>query len=186
MAAGAKRELLLGAHRYQLGREDLEDCYSQATLELLAHVRGGGTFANRMHAANVLELRFVSRVRDRRRALAGRSPIQAALKEAVPFGGVGDDHATLVDRRADVERLVMLRYELSRIGALARTLSDDQQLLLACEVGLQMGDAEFRRRYGWTEHKYRKVAQRARRRLRALLADEEQAGEAQRDGVVRA
>jgi hypothetical protein len=46
LVARAKRELLLRANRYQLGREDLEDCYSQATLELVAHVHRGGVFAD--------------------------------------------------------------------------------------------------------------------------------------------
>ena len=36
LVARARRELLLRAHRHRLRREDLEDCYSQATLELLA------------------------------------------------------------------------------------------------------------------------------------------------------
>ncbi len=31
-------------HCHRLRREDLEDCYSQATLELVAHVRRGGGF----------------------------------------------------------------------------------------------------------------------------------------------
>jgi hypothetical protein len=34
--AAAKRAVLLRAHRRRLGFEDLEDCYSQATLELIA------------------------------------------------------------------------------------------------------------------------------------------------------
>jgi hypothetical protein len=39
--ARAKRELLLRVHRHRLRREDLEDCFSQATLELLANARRG-------------------------------------------------------------------------------------------------------------------------------------------------
>ena len=81
--ARAKRELLLRVHRHRLRREDLEDCYSQATLELVAHARRGGRFASRLHLANVLEQRFLSRIRDRRRALSGRSPMQAALEAAM-------------------------------------------------------------------------------------------------------
>ena len=37
-----RRELLLRVHRHRLRKEDLEDCYSQATLELLAQARAGG------------------------------------------------------------------------------------------------------------------------------------------------
>lgn len=44
--ACARRELLLRAHRFRLRHEDLEDCYSQATLELVAHAQRGGTFAS--------------------------------------------------------------------------------------------------------------------------------------------
>ena len=44
--ARARREVLLRAHRFRLRREDLEDCYSQATLELVAHTRSGGAFAS--------------------------------------------------------------------------------------------------------------------------------------------
>jgi hypothetical protein len=43
--AAARRDLLLRVHRHRLRREDLEDSYSQATLELLAHVRAGGAFS---------------------------------------------------------------------------------------------------------------------------------------------
>lgn len=46
IVARAKRDLVLRANHFRLRREDLEDCYSQATLELVAHVRNGGAFAN--------------------------------------------------------------------------------------------------------------------------------------------
>ncbi len=45
MVASAKRGLLLRMHRHRLRREDLEDCFSQATLELITHVKAGGLFA---------------------------------------------------------------------------------------------------------------------------------------------
>ena len=44
IVARARRELLLRAHRFRLRREDLEDCYSQATLELVVRARRGGVF----------------------------------------------------------------------------------------------------------------------------------------------
>lgn len=169
--AQARRELLLGAHRHRLRREDLEDCYSQATLELLASARKGGVFSTRAHAENVLEQRFLSRVYDRRRALTGRSPMQAALHTALSLGGAGEREVEIVDERADVERLAMLRFELGLLERVAPALSSDQRLVLACQVGLQMTRGEFCRRYGWSPEKYRKVAQRARLRLRRLLAE---------------
>jgi hypothetical protein len=54
----ARRNVLLRVHRHWLRREDLEDCYSQATLELLAQAHageaGGGARLTRVHMANVL------------------------------------------------------------------------------------------------------------------------------------
>lgn len=169
--AEARRELLLRAHGHRLGREDLEDCYAQATLELIVHARNHGALSSRAHMANVLEQRFLSRVFDRRRALTGRSPIQAALHTAISLSGGAEGELEIADERADVERLAMLRFELALLERVAPSLSNDQQLVLACQVGLQMTRAEFCRRYGWTSEKYRKVAQRARRRLRRLLAE---------------
>jgi len=168
--ASAKRELLLRIHRHRLRREDLEDCLAQATLELLTHARRGGAFANRAHLANVLELRFLSRVRDRRRALGGRSPMQAALEGAIPLGAGGEQDISIVDMRAEVEKLVMLRHELRRMERLAHELSEDQRLVLAHQLALDgRSKQELCRRLGWSSEKYRKVAQRARARLRSLM-----------------
>jgi hypothetical protein len=171
LVARAKRELVLRANRHRLRREDLEDCYSQATLELVAHARRGATFADATHVGNTLELRFSSRVRDMRRALAGRSPIQMALEGAVSLGGPGEQEMALADRKAEVERRVLLREELRRIGRLADRLTADQALVLAGQVA-QIGCADFCRRFGWTREKYRKVAQRGRKKLAQLLAEE--------------
>lgn len=171
--ARAKREILLRVHRHRLRTEDLEDCYSQATLELVAHTRRGGRFSSRAHVANALEQRFLSRIHDRRRALSGRSPMQAAIETAVPLDCFDPEQLELIDVRAELETLVILREELRSVQSLARELTADQRLLLACQVGLQMGRAEFCRRYGWSPEKYRKVAQRARTRLRQLLARED-------------
>jgi hypothetical protein len=47
-------------------------------------------------------------------------------------------------------------------------------LVLASQVGLPLlSTRDFCRRFGWSHEKYRKVAQRARRRLRALMAADE-------------
>jgi DNA-directed RNA polymerase specialized sigma24 family protein len=173
----ARRELLLRAHRHRLRREDLEDCLSQATFELLARARRGSRFASPKHVAHALEQKFQSRISDRRRALSGRSPIQAALDRALPLDGpVPDDPdqsaIELLDARPPVDELVLLRLELARLWDCARALTGDQRLVLVCQVELGIGCAEFCDRFGWTAEKYRKTAQRARARLRALVNGE--------------
>ena len=117
LVAQARREMLLRAHRHRLQKEDLEDCYSQATLELLAQARrGGAAFVTRAHMANVLEQRFVSRIQDRRRVLRGRSPAQAALDHALPLGDGGDGGIEVADVRAEIEALVLQRMDLRSLG----------------------------------------------------------------------
>jgi DNA-directed RNA polymerase specialized sigma24 family protein len=167
--ACARRELLLRAHRFRLRHEDLEDCYSQATLELVAHAQRGGRFASRAHVANALELRFLSRVRDRRRALSGRSPVQAALERASPLDPALACGVDVVDEGAAVEHLVLLREELRELERLARELSADQRLALASQIA-GVGWREFCDATGWSDEKYRKVCQRARLRLRKLAS----------------
>jgi len=170
LVASAKRGLLLRVHRHRLRREDLEDCYSQATLELIAHVRAGGSFAGREHITNALELRFVSRTRDRRRALSGRSPIQAALEQAETLGTIAGEGVEIVDQGATIDAKVILREELRRLSCLVRLLSVDQRRVLASQVGGEPC-AQFCSRHGWSREKYRKVAQRARARLRELMTE---------------
>jgi RNA polymerase sigma factor (sigma-70 family) len=173
LVARARRDLLLRAHRHRLRREDLEDCYSQATLELVARARSGARFASRVHLANTLEQRFVSRIHDYRRAVSGRSPMRAALETAAPVGDLDEARIEIPDLRGEPERLTVAREELRRVQELARTLSPDQQLVLACQVGLQLDCREFCARFGWSPEKYRKTAQRARTRLRALVSADE-------------
>ena len=82
--SAAKRDVLLRVHRHRLGFEDLEDCFSQATLELITRARTRArAFVSEAHIANALEQRFLSRISDRRRAVSGRSPIQAATHAAL-------------------------------------------------------------------------------------------------------
>jgi DNA-directed RNA polymerase specialized sigma24 family protein len=169
LVAHAKREVLLRAHRHRLRREDLEDCLSQATLELVTRARSGRAFSGTAHVANALEQRFLSRVLDRRRALAGRSAMQTVLEGALPLDGPGDHGAELIDLRADVERLVVLRLELRRLQRAACELTPDQRLVLNSQIALEMDRAEFCAKFGWSFEKYRKVAQRGRARLRALM-----------------
>jgi DNA-directed RNA polymerase specialized sigma24 family protein len=169
----AKRDLLLRVHRFRLRREDLEDCFSQATLELLMHVRDGGAFANRRHLANALELRLVSRIHDRRRALSGRSPMQAALESAAPLEPIGTERVEIADSSAQVEEVVMLRADLREIQRLARHLTEDQRRALRSQLSGETC-AQFCSGSGWSAEKYRKVAQRGRTRLRSLMAGTQQ------------
>jgi DNA-directed RNA polymerase specialized sigma24 family protein len=165
----ARRELMLGVHRFRLRRDDLEDCYSQATIELVLAARAGKPFASREHIANAIEQRFISRVRDRHRAVSGRSPMQAAMEGAVPLDS--DQLAIEIrDHRSEPERLTILRQEIERLNAHARELTPDQRLVLASQIALGWGSVEFCSRYGWSPEKYRKVAQRGRARLRQLMA----------------
>jgi hypothetical protein len=45
--SAAKRDVLLRVHRHRLGFEDLEDCFSQATLELVARAYARESFRQR-------------------------------------------------------------------------------------------------------------------------------------------
>lgn len=56
----ARRDLLLRVHRHRLRPEDLEDCYSQATLELLTRARAGGRFEDATHISNALAQDYVT------------------------------------------------------------------------------------------------------------------------------
>jgi hypothetical protein len=147
----ARRNLLLRVHAFRLRREDLEDCYGQATLELLADAgRRGSVYASRAHLANTLEQRFLSRVHDRRRALAGRSPMEAALASAVPIDGAPEADLGIADAQTDVERLVLAREELSRINQLALLLTTEQRLVLRSQVSLEMDCRTFCAHFGWS------------------------------------
>lgn len=168
LVAAARRTLLLRVHRRRLLREDLEDAYSQATLELVTRARRA-PFQSHAHIANALEQKFVSRIDDRRRAISGRSAIETALAGAVPVDEPGGAAGEIEDRGAEVLQRVAGRLELGRIRELIGDLSGDQKLVLASQVTWDMECAEFCSRYGWSPEKYRKVAQRARARLRVLI-----------------
>jgi DNA-directed RNA polymerase specialized sigma24 family protein len=169
MVAGAQRAMLLRAHAFRLRREDLEDCYSQATLELLAQASAGAAYASRRHIANTLELRFLSRIHDRRRALSGRSPSEAALEQSIVLGPSDDECAVeIVDLSAALERRVLLREQLRAIERCARQLTEEQRLALVSQLSGDAGRWPCEQ-LGWSQEKYRKLAQRARARLRALV-----------------
>jgi DNA-directed RNA polymerase specialized sigma24 family protein len=167
LVANARRGLLLRVHRRRLRLEDLEDAYSQATLELVARARRS-PFQSNAHIANALEQKFLSRIDDRRRAIGGRSAMEAAMATALPVDEPDSGAGDIEDRGAEVLRKVAGRQELQRLRELAAELTDDQRLVLACQVGLDMDCAEFCERFGWSPEKFRKVAQRARARLRVL------------------
>jgi DNA-directed RNA polymerase specialized sigma24 family protein len=178
-----KRDVLLRVHRHRLGFEDLEDCFSQATLELITRARTRArAFVSEAHIANALEQRFLSRINDRRRAVSGRSPIQAATHAALrpvvdqEGGGEASPIAAVADPVGDVAAHVADRDDVRRLRELADELTADQRLVLACQVALDMECQEFCARFGWSAEKFRKVAQRGRARLRVLVADYE-AGE---------
>jgi hypothetical protein len=153
--AVARRGRLLRLYRRRLRLEDLEDCYSQATLELVSRARRE-PFVSDDHAANAIELRFKSRIEDRRRAVEGRSGIEAAIARAVSVDAPDHESNELEDRAAAVERKVFARDELLRLRELIADLS-----------------REFCRRHAWSIEKYRKVAQRARTKLRGLRVEAE-------------
>ncbi|MGI8802481.1 MAG: hypothetical protein ACR2KV_09960 [Solirubrobacteraceae bacterium] len=157
-------------NRRRLRWEDLEDCYSQATLELVTRARRD-PFTSQEHIVHALEQKFSSRIDDRRRAIGGRSPIEMAIARAVPVDAPDSGAAELEDPSAEVLRQVAGRIELRRLQEVATELTEDQRLVLACQVSLGMDCGEFCRRYGWSPEKFRKVAQRARARLRSLVSE---------------
>ncbi|HEY7934647.1 MAG TPA: hypothetical protein VID48_12570 [Solirubrobacteraceae bacterium] len=167
-----KREILLRAYRQWLRLEDLEDCLSQATLELVARARRGGSFSGAGHIANALEQKFLSRIHDRRRALGGRSAMEAALDGALQLGEPNSGGVDIADVRASTEERVAGRMELGQVTEAAKRLTADQRLVLACQVALDMSCREFCDQFGWSPEKYRKVAQRGRTRLRLLSGAE--------------
>jgi hypothetical protein len=168
----ARRALLLRVHRHRLRPADLEDCHSQAVLELIAYVKRGGCFAGRRQIAVAIENRFLSRVNDRRRAISGRSPMQAVLEEAAAIDCGAAAGIEVADLRADPQRLVMGREALRAVLDRMALLSEDQRLVLASQASAEP-PASFRARHDWTSEKYRKVAQRARAKLRTELAVED-------------
>jgi DNA-directed RNA polymerase specialized sigma24 family protein len=167
----ARRDLLLRVHRHRLRPEDLEDCYSQATLELLTRARAGGRFEDATHISNALEQKLVSRIKDRRRAVSGRSPIETALGQAASLDDPESGTPDVADRAAAVHDRVVRRMDLGRVREVAEELTPDQRLVLASQVGLDMSCDEFCLRHGWSPDKFRKVAQRARHRLTRLVEE---------------
>lgn len=167
--AEANRERLLRGE-WRLRRADLEDCYSEAVLELVASVRNGREFVDDAHIEAKLVLRFRARVADRRRMLGGRSQIEAALEGSMSLQDASADAWVGEDVLDDQ---VVGHHDLRRLAEVANDLSADQRLVLACQISLGMRSSEFCERFGWSAENFRKTAQRARARLRVLVGEYE-------------
>ncbi len=94
--------------------------------------------------------------------------MQAAFELALPLDAAEGEGVEIVDRRAEVERTVLARDDLRRISEVADRLTADQRLVLASQLA-QDDPAAFCTRLGWSQAKYRKVAQRGRARLLQLI-----------------
>jgi DNA-directed RNA polymerase specialized sigma24 family protein len=163
--ATAHWQRLLRIHYHRLTRADLEDCLAQATLELLVAARAGERFAEDATIVVALDRRFQSRIIDRQRALAGRSPIIAATCRATPIDTLED---TLPAAGGDPLAQVLQREQFDRLAAAIRKLTVDQRLVLRHQLHGRERPGEFCARHGWSVEKYRKTAQRASARLRQL------------------
>jgi anti-sigma factor RsiW len=102
--------------------------------------------------------------------------MEAALAGALPVDEPDSGAGEIEDRGAEVLQKVARRLDLQRVREVVADLTDDQRLVLGSQVTLDMDCADFCARYGWSAEKYRKVAQRARARLRVLV-DSHQSGE---------
>ena len=165
--AAANWQRLLRVHHYRLSRPDLEDCLSQALLELLSAAERGHRFREPAATLTALDLRFQSRIIDRHRALAGRSPISAALHQARPLDSLTDTGPAAATGAPLA--LVLQREDLARLAYALRELTADQRLVLLAQAQGER-PAWFCTHHGWSVAKYRKTLSRARARLRALLS----------------
>jgi DNA-directed RNA polymerase specialized sigma24 family protein len=133
------RRPLLAANRRSAAREDLEDIYAQSVLELLLRIRRDPSFTTHEHLANALRLRFASRLADRHRALAGRSPASRALAQAARL----DDDATVIVAAYDVEHTVLGRERLRALITALHALPASQRDAVLAERAT--GDTERKR-----------------------------------------
>ena len=151
------RRPLLAAHRGAAPREELEDLYSQSVLELLLRIRRDPTFHTPTQLANALRLRFASRIVDHHRALAGRSPLTAAVAQATRLD---DPTAPGIAAADDVAAAVELREQTRELLSALRDLPAGQRDALLAE--LSGSEAPV----GWAERKRRS---RGRHALRQRL-----------------
>jgi DNA-directed RNA polymerase specialized sigma24 family protein len=166
IAAATNWQRLLRIHHHRLPPADLEDCLSQALLELLIAAEQRRTrFADRAAALTALDRRFQSRIIDRHRAQTGRSPITTALHHARPLETITD---TTAGAAGDPLQRVLDRETLSRVARAVGELTPDQRLALLAQLHGER-PSEFCARHTWSAAKHRKTLQRARARLRLLL-----------------
>jgi DNA-directed RNA polymerase specialized sigma24 family protein len=158
----ALRTTLIRVYRFKASREDLEDIYSQAVIELLARAERDPTLTSADHIRRALRQKFESRILDHHRAVAGRSPATHARARTRPLDGTLDQR---VGDRDGLDHLVA-RETLRELAAAIRELTPDQQLVLASQLNGET-PRDCCGHTGWTIDKYRKTAQRARARLRA-------------------
>jgi len=156
----ALRATLIRVYRSNASREDLEDLYSQAVLELLARAERDPTLTSADHIRHALRQKFYSRILDHHRALAGRSPATHARARTRPLDDTLDQH---IGDRDGLDQLVA-HETLRELAAAIRELTPDQQLVLASQLNGET-PRECCSHTGWTIDKYRKTAQRARARL---------------------
>jgi|HubBroStandDraft_6_1064221.scaffolds.fasta_scaffold60940_4 DNA-directed RNA polymerase specialized sigma24 family protein len=165
--AAANWRHLLRIHRYRLRPADLEDCLGQTILELLSAAARGAQFADTDAVLAAIARRFESRIIDRQRALAGRSPITAATARGTPLENTDD--RVVADASRDPVAQAIAREQLAALAAAIATLTDDQRLVIVHQLDGTEPPSVFCARHGWSIAKYRKTAQRARARLRGLL-----------------
>jgi DNA-directed RNA polymerase specialized sigma24 family protein len=170
-----KWDTLLRVFRTRLPREDLEDLLSQATLELVVQARRGTLPDDRALIGGALSHKFDSRIKDRHRAVNGRSLAKTTERAAT---SIDDEHSIAHDRLssgADTERAVAARERLREINRLLPRLTPNQRLVMTNDTYHQLSVADFCQLHGWKPDRYRKTSQRGRERLAQLL------GEAQRE-----
>ena len=158
------RRGVLSDHHGELPYEDLEDAFAEAVLELVRRAKRDPAFGEPAHIRNALRQKFASRVLDRRRQRAGRSPIERAYALATPI-----DAALSVSSTSDPAAAVVTGEQLRLICASLGELTDDQRAVLQSQLNDEPPTVACAR-LGWSPEKYRKVAQRARQRLKRLAA----------------
>ena len=126
-AVAEERTRLLRRHRHRLPSDELDDCLSQAATKLVVRARRE-PFKSGWHPVLALEQRFVARISDRRRALAGRSPRERLFRSAVAVDNDGNEEISwIAEPGASLDEQILHRDELrgsSSSSLIWRTTSD--------------------------------------------------------------
>ena len=149
----ANRQRLLRVHHHRLSRPGAAG--------------RGQRFTGPASILTALDVRFQSRIIDRHRALAGRSPISAALHQARSLDAITDTGPAAA--AGDPLAQVLQREDLARLADALRKLTSDQRLVLLAQAQGERPDW-FCTHHGWSVAKYRKTLSRGRARLRVLLS----------------